>query len=119
MNMAERRRFPRYRYQGTGRLTDGDQRTTAEVSVASLSIGGCRVLGANLPLRGARCQLSLQGKGKEFKADCEIAWHGEGVAGIKFIALDERSMELLREICKDLRLEPLQPPSPPEVPRPE
>jgi hypothetical protein len=117
--MAERRRFPRYQFHGTAGLTAGGKGQVVPVTVVSLSIDGCRVLGQDLPLRGERCQLKLQEHGKEFRAGCEITWHGQDIAGLKFIGVDEQSMEALRQICKGLNLEPLQPPAVPEAPRPK
>jgi PilZ domain len=110
--MEDRRRVPRYIYQGTGNLVASGRGTAQEVSMVSLCVDGCRVLGANLPSRGERCELVLPGHTKEFRTFCHVAWKGSGTAGLRFESVDEANFGTLKEICSELTLEPLvvQPP---------
>lgn len=116
MMMNERRRFPRYRSQCKGTLAGPAPDSIEQVDVVTLSIEGCRIVGGNLPPKGARCRIVIDQQGREVATECEVTWRTNGSAGIKFIGLTNENLEKLRQICKGLHLEPLQPPKPLDEP---
>ncbi len=73
----------------------------------SIGLGGCRLQGPELPSPGENCGLKLEWRGKEFEAIGQVAWKGrDNTAGLKFNSVPDNSLETLRELCANLRLEP-------------
>jgi len=43
-------------------------------------------------------------------AGAQVAWkNAQGLAGLRFLDMDQNSSEVLRELCSSLRLQPLVP----------
>jgi hypothetical protein len=113
--MEERRKVPRYLADVSAELSNplGDSGSKVVVEVLSVQ-GGC-VRGASLPESGHKCRLSLDWQGSQIQADAEVAWKSSrGLAGLRFLALDPKSNENLRELLATLRMQPIPPLKPEE-----
>jgi hypothetical protein len=105
--MSQRRNVPRYLYGANAELFHPPASSPDEVTVISISVGGCRLQGSKIPPPGETCGLKLEWRGKEFEAVGEVAWKGkDNTAGLKFNSVPDDSLETLRELCANLRLEP-------------
>jgi hypothetical protein len=91
------------------RLSNLDTGATSSVTLVGLSVlGGC-LEGPQLPEAGQKCELDTEWEGKSLLVQGDIVWTGRGQAGLKFVSLDEAGQRLLREICANLRLQPMAP----------
>lgn len=105
--MSQRRNVPRYLYGGEGELSHPPAGNPAEVTVVSISLGGCRLQGPKIPPTGETCGIKIEWRGREFEAVGQVCWKGKNnTAGLKFNPLPDHSLETLRELCANLRLEP-------------
>jgi len=105
----ERRRVPRYVSELRARLSNLDTGATSSVTLVSLSVlGGC-LEGPQLPEPGQKCELDTEWEGKCLLVQGDVVWKGRERAGLKFVSLDEAAQKLLREICANLRLQPMAP----------
>jgi hypothetical protein len=108
--MKERRQVPRYIADVSAILTHHETGSASEVAVAVLSVQGCCVKGTAIPEMGRKCRLTIRWQGDEIRAEAHVAWKdAKGVAGIRFLNMDQESSETLRELCATLRLQPLAP----------
>jgi hypothetical protein len=108
--MSERRQVPRYLADISAVLTRHDTGLESEVAVGVLSIQGCCVKGPEIPEMGRRCRLTIRWQGEEVRAEAQVAWKdAKGVAGLRFLNMDQESSETLRELCATLPLQPLAP----------
>lgn len=112
---SERRQVPRYVSELRARLSIPSTGATWSVALVTLSIlGGC-LEGSGLPQAGQKCELNTEWEGKRLLIQGEVVWKGKEQVGMKFASLEERAEKLLRQICANLRLQPLAPiPTEPE-----
>jgi hypothetical protein len=110
----ERRRVPRYVSDLRARLSDPGTGVTSRVTLVTLSVlGGC-LEGSGLPAAGNKCEVSTEWEGKPLRLGGDVVWKSEDrQVGIKFASLDGEAEKLLRQICANLRLQPMAP-LPPE-----
>lgn len=112
--MRDRRQVPRYMFKATGRLVSASNQFLSDITFTTLSVLGCRVRGPRIPAVGQECQLVFELEGKQFQSEVQVMWKKpNGDAGLKFPALDESNLQLVRRLCATLLLEPLSP-EPPE-----
>jgi hypothetical protein len=106
-----RRRVPRYISELPVHLSTHATGQTSNVSLVTLSVlGGC-LKGPGLPEVGEKCELNAEWQGKPLRIQGEIVWrNNKEEAGVNFASLDKAAEKLLRQICANLRLEPLGPP---------
>jgi hypothetical protein len=108
--MSERRQVPRYIADISAVLTRHDTGAESEVAVEVLSVQGCCVKGAGIPEAGRKCRVAIRWQGQEIRAEAQVAWKNtKGLAGLRFLNMDQASSETLRELCATLRLQPLAP----------
>jgi hypothetical protein len=108
--MSERRQVPRYIADISAVLTRHDTGSESEVNVEILSVQGCCVKGSGIPEAGRKCRLSIRWRGEEIRSEAQVAWKdAKGLAGLRFLNMDQESSETLRELCATLRLQPLAP----------
>ncbi len=108
--MSDRRKVPRYLAEVSAQISHAQNDTGAKVIVEILSVQGACVRGSDLPEAGRKCRLTLQWQNERIQAEAEVAWRShQGMAGLKFFSLDEKSVESLRELLATLRLQPLVP----------
>jgi len=104
-----RRRVPRYVGGFPAHLSDPATGESSSITLTTLSVfGGC-LKGQAIPEVGTKCELQTEWQGKKLIVPGEIVWKIQEQAGVKFLSLDEGSNKLLRQICGDLRLQPLAP----------
>jgi hypothetical protein len=78
-------------------------------TLVTLSIlGGC-VEGSGLPTPGQQCELVAEWEGKTLRAEAKVIWKGKEQIGFVFTSLGSEVEQLLRQICANLRLQPLAP----------
>lgn len=106
----ERRKVPRYISELPARLLDPATGAGSNVTLVTLSIlGGC-LEGPELPEAGQQCEVDAEWQGKPLRMPGHIVWRSEGKqVGVKFATLDEETERLLRQVCANLRLQPLAP----------
>lgn len=107
----ERRRVPRYVSELRAGVSNGS--ATTRVSMITLSVLGCCLEGENLPTAGSSCEVSADWEGRELRLQGEVIWKKGRQVGIKFSPLQGETERLLRQVCANLRLQPLAP-LPPE-----
>lgn len=110
----ERRRVPRYVSDLRARLLDPATGTTLRVKLITLSVlGGC-VEGTGLPAAGLRWELETEWEGKPLRLHGDIVWNNkQKCVGLKFAPLDADTERVLRQVCANLRLQPMAPPPAP------
>ncbi len=109
----ERRRVPRYVSELPAYVSNPATGATLKVILVTLSVlGGC-LDGSGLPEPGRKCDLITEWEGKPLLIEGEIVWKGKEQVGLKFAPVDEKADKMLRQICGNLRLQPLAP-LPPE-----
>jgi hypothetical protein len=110
----ERRRVPRYISELRAHISIPATGMTARVKLITLSVlGGC-LEGRSLPEAGASCDLNTEWDGHPLRLPAEVVWKSKGDrAGLKFATLDAATEQVLRQICSNLRLQPMAP-LPPE-----
>jgi hypothetical protein len=106
----ERRRVPRYISDLPARVTDPATGASWSVTLVTLSIlGGC-LEGPELPPAGQQCEVNTEWDGMPLRLPGEVVWKSkEKEVGVKFATLDEEAEKLLRQVCANLRLQPLAP----------
>jgi hypothetical protein len=105
----ERRRVPRYISELRARVSNLATGATSSVTLVTLSVlGGC-LEGPQLPEAGQKCELDTEWEGKGLLIQGDVVWKGREQAGVKFASLPEAAEKLLREICANLRLQPMAP----------
>lgn len=112
--MRERRRVPRYVSELPARISDLATRESTGVTLITLSVlGGC-LEGSGLPAVGQKCEVSTEWQGSPLRLQGEVVWISkEGRLGVKFAPLEAEAEKLLRQVCANLRLQPMAP-LPPE-----
>jgi hypothetical protein len=106
-----RRRLPRYISHLPARVTDPATGASCSVTLVTLSVMGCCLEGPELPEAGQKCEVNTEWQGKPLRMQGDIVWKHEGKqVGVKFATLDEETEKLLRQVCANLRLQPLAPP---------
>ena len=106
----ERRKVPRYLAEVSAQISHAQSDSGSKVIVEILSVQGACVRGHDLPEAGRKCRLTLEWQNERIQAEAEVAWRShQGMAGLKFFSLDEKSIESLRELLATLRLQPLTP----------
>ena len=110
----ERRRVPRYVSELHARISDPTTGASSNVTLVTLSVfGGC-LEGPGLPAVGKKCELNTEWDGRPLRVQGDVVWKSkERQVGVKFASLDEGAEKLLRQICANLRLQPMAP-LPPE-----
>ncbi len=108
--MAERRQVPRYLSELKAQVHQPSTGSRFAVTVVTLSVKGACIEGAGALNKAQKSQLSIDWRGKQFRADAEPTWISkEGRAGLKFVSLEKENEGVLREICATLQLQPLTP----------
>jgi len=109
----ERRRVPRYVSELRARLSDLATGELVKAALVTLSVLGCCLEGSQLPAAGQKCEVSTDWEGQPLRLQGEVVWNKQKQAGVKFASLDEGTEKLLRQICANLRIQPMAP-LPPE-----
>jgi hypothetical protein len=106
----ERRRVPRYVSELRASVLNSATRAATDVSLITLSVlGGC-LEGEDLPEPGQDCEVRTEWEGRPLELPGKVVWKAKGRrAGILFEKLDDSAEKLLRQICANLRLQPLAP----------
>jgi len=113
--MDDRRQVPRYLSELPAQLSHPGSGVVSRVSVLTLSVRGCSIAGVSGLETGKTCQLSIEWLGREVRVDAEVAWQSpQGRAGLKFLSMEQKSSDTLRELLTSLRLQPLIPTPPDE-----
>lgn len=108
--MSDRRKVPRYLAEVSAQLSHAQSDSGAKVIVEILSVHGACVRGSDIPEAGRKCRLTLTWQNERIQAEAEVAWKShQGLAGLKFLSLDEPSSASLRDLLATLRLQPLGP----------
>ena len=106
----ERRSVPRYFADVTAVLILHETGTSQDVQVEVLSVQGCCVRGTGILEIGRKCRLTLRWKNSEIQAEAQVVWKdAHGLAGLRFTSTDQESIDTLRSLCSNLRLQPLTP----------
>lgn len=106
--MSDRRQVPRYLAGVRAELSHSAGDTVSKVVIEVLSIRGCCLRGTGIPEAGRKCLLTLEWQGTQARAEAEVAWKSiQGLAGLKFLSMDQESSETLRELLATLRLQPM------------
>ena len=106
--MAERRQVPRYYFTGEAELAFPSDGHTVKIALNTLSVQGCRGECKASPARGQKCELRLHWEGKEFQAEAEVMWkNAAGEIGLRFMAMDDLHLRMLRNLCSELQVQPL------------
>jgi PilZ domain-containing protein len=112
--MRERRQVPRYIYGSQSKVAELSSGLQHVVTVDVISTRGCSTKGGTLPPVGQKCELHLDWHGSEIRLPAEVAWKNkDGRSGLKFAAIPDDQLKLLRGLCASLQLQPLVP-TPPE-----
>jgi len=111
--VRERRRVPRYESELRARLSDLATGEFVKAALVTLSVFGCCLEGSQLPAARQKCEVNIEWEGKPLRLQGEVVWNKQKRAGVKFASLDEGTQKLLRQICANLRLQPMAP-LPPE-----
>jgi hypothetical protein len=111
--VRERRRVPRYVSELRARFSDLATGESVKATLVTLSVLGCCLEGSQLLAAGQKCEVSTEWEGQPLQLQGEVVWNKHGQAGVKFESLDEGTEKLLRQICANLRLQPMAP-LPPE-----
>ncbi len=105
-----RRRLPRYICELPARLTNPATGVTSSVTLVTLSVLGSCIEGPGLPVAGQRCELNSEWRGRPFRLQCDVVWKSKQErVGVKFRPPDEETEKLLRQVCANLRLQPMAP----------
>ena len=108
--MGERRKVPRYLAEVSAQISHTQTDSGSKVIVEILSVQGACVRGSDIPEAGRKCRLTLEWQNERIQAEAEVAWKShQGLAGLKFLSLDEQSSATLRELLATMRLQPLIP----------
>lgn len=101
--------MPRYVCELPARLSISGSSEAPRVTVNLLAVGGCLIHGTGIPGPRTSCEFRLEWQGKEIHAQAEVAWKNaaQGLAGLRFLSIDETSTASLRALCATLRLQPL------------
>jgi PilZ domain-containing protein len=111
--MRERREVPRYIYGIQGKVIETSTGATVTATVEVLSTRGCATKDGTLPQLGQACELQLDWHGREMRLPATVAWKSkDGRAGLKFGAIPDEQLKLLRGLCASLQLQPLVPTAP-------
>jgi len=106
----ERRKVPRYIADVNAVLMHHESGTSQNVQVEVLSVQGCCVRGTGIPETGRKCRLSFRWQGNEIQTEARVVWKdAHGLAGLRFTSTDQESVDNLRALCANLRLQPLTP----------
>jgi hypothetical protein len=108
-----RRRVPRYVSELPTRITDPVTGATWSANLVNLSmLGGC-LEGPELPPLGQQCELESEWQGKPLRMRGHVVWRREGKrVGVEFMSFDDEAEGLLRQVCANLRLQPMESPTP-------
>ncbi len=107
--VRERRRVPRYVSELRAHVSDPSTGASSRVSLITVSVlGGCAE-GPSLPAVGQKCELKTEWEGKPLVLRGEVVWKDRERAGIEFAPLEASTDKLLRQVCANLRLQPLAP----------
>ena len=112
----ERRRVPRYVSDLPASVSVPATGRSWTVKLITLSVlGGC-VEASELPEPGQECQITTEWEGRALTLPGKVVWRSrEGRLGVRFAALEESTDRLLRQVCANLRLQPMAPlPSEPQ-----
>lgn len=108
--MPERRQVPRYLLNVPAKLSPLGSEAVSTVNVVLIGVKGCAFEGPVALGLGQRCKLSIEWRGSQIQAEAEVVVKKkEGRTGLKFLAMPEESMGVLRELCATLQLQPLAP----------
>ncbi len=110
-SVAERRQVPRYISELHAQILQPATGSRFSVQLVTLSVRGCCVAGAGVLNHHEKCKLSIEWEGQQVLAEVEVVWkHKEGRVGLKFLSVREEDLNVLREVCTSLPLQPLNPP---------
>lgn len=112
--MRNRRRFSRYLFGVDAQLSNPGSTEASDITVVNISPhGGCLDGAFSLEV-GQRRVLTIAWRGTQIRGEAEVLWNdGEGRAGFRFLSVDQKNRNLLKELCSTLQL--LRFASPPEA----
>lgn len=107
--MRPRRKFPRYVAEILAEIREPVTGMRHHVTMTSLSLHGCAIEGSEPIHTGNKYELTAEWQGRNLRVEGEIVWKDpkRSRAGMKFLSVDQKTQEVLREICSNLRLQPL------------
>jgi len=105
---SERRKVPRYVSELEVHLSSPAKGASSDVTLITLSVlGGC-LKGSALPEAGQPCELTTEWEGRQLKLQGNVVWKSkEDQVGITFELTDKDAEKLLRQICSNLRIQPM------------
>ncbi len=109
----ERRKVPRYASELSVNLSSPVTGASSDVRLITLSVlGGC-LKGSKLPETGQPFELTAEWEGRQLKLQGNVVWktNGEQV-GLTFVITDKEVEKLLRQVCSNLRIQPIAAPPP-------
>jgi PilZ domain-containing protein len=105
--MQVRREVPRYIFEGQGKVIEASTGSASAVTFDDLSMRGCSIRGGALPPLGQPCELQIDWRGREIRLPATVAWKTkDGRAGLRFGAIPDDQLKLLRRLCASLHLLP-------------
>jgi hypothetical protein len=105
----ERRRVPRYISELRASVSAVSAEVISEVALVTLSVLGCCLEGQKLPDPSLTCEVTADWEGRTLRLPGEVIWRKNRLAGVRFASLGEETERLLRQVCANLRLQPLAP----------
>lgn len=104
----ERRKVPRYVSDISARVANPSTGTDTEVTLIVLSVLGCCLEGSALPEKGQQGELTAEWEGRWLKIRGDVVWNSQGKKiGLKFGEIDKDAEKTLRQICSNLRIQPM------------
>jgi PilZ domain len=111
----ERRRVPRYISELRASVSNVSAEAISEVALITLSVLGCCLEGQSLPEPSLNCEVMADWEGRTLRLPGEVVWRKNKQIGVKFESLGEETERMLRQVCANMRLQPLAPlPAEPE-----
>ncbi len=105
-------------YGGQGKVAEAATGNTSVVTVEVVGTRGCATRGGTVPGVGQACEVLLDWHGREIRLPATVAWKTkDGRAGLKFTAIPDDQLKLLRGLCGSLQLQPLVPTLPEPHPK--
>lgn len=109
----ERRKVPRYASELSVSLSSPGTGDSSDVRLITLSVlGGC-LEGSKLPEAGQPFELTTEWEGRQLKLQGNVVWKTDGEqVGLTFVITDKEAEKLLRQVCSNLRIQPMSAPPP-------
>ena len=95
----ERRKSPRYSFNGTAVIRLGGKAETARLRVVGLGISGCRVEIGKPIKEDQEFQLNIQSSGEQIVTNVVVRyWNPNGFAGLRFTSMSSEARRKLEQL---------------------